>query len=740
MAAGAPVAALGRFRHAERALRRVVEQADAWRNARADDGPRADDAVVVIDFDPIVVRQPDEVGVLVVHPDRIAAARQRLHAQRVAVGGVDVPFAVRREVIQHDAVRAFVGFFQVARLAELAARLEGRQVFAERDVGFMVEIQMLPARERAPRDQLLDVLAIGRVGARAVGDARPIRRRQRAAGAGTQVFERVAHRPRAGGEMRVINAGLDGLGLEGAEGHLAVRFGGEMKDDIAGVLVVAQRRVFLAAPFLRGVRLEVGIVGVGDFVVRAVNGQAVVAEVRPDGDEALEHVRVVARDDLEVWCGFAGNQFTLALGPVLDGRLRDFGGRVVHQRRDEDVLHRAGEILRCKLGCFLGDAPEDRPVALRLPAGRYRRLQGVDEAVHVRRVEIVLLVEGRGGQDDVRVERRRVHAEVQIHNEVHLAQLDFVVPDHVLDIRLGDFLGDGVVVRAKIVLEEILVALGRRHEGVAAPDVEHARETLGVVRVFHRELELALFQFSDRVRDDFVVRLRAGGLRLLDDLEVAFRELRVARQPAEADGEGLFVRRVAVGHRMLRVADRADFAELLVVTPLVRVHVVERRRVLLARRPGPVAAERDGCPRRLRGKFFLADVMVQPAALLANAAAEHERVDDAAVDEIVVIPVVDARADDGAAFAAGVLGGARPFAGEIHRHAPGHAGEPLLPRGRERLGIVLVTLRPLALEAAINAVLREVKFHRRGDEHRAVDGFNLLHGNVARDDARVRAV
>lgn len=57
----------------------------------------------------------------------------------------------------------------------------------------------------------------------------------------------------------------------------------------------------------------------------------------------------------------------------------------------------------------------------------------MDEGVHVGGVEVVLLVPGRGGQDDVRVNAGRGHAKVERDQQIELSFRRLVVP--------GDFLG-----------------------------------------------------------------------------------------------------------------------------------------------------------------------------------------------------------------------------------------------------------------------------------------------------------
>src|SRR3546814_3190187 len=83
----------------------------------------------------------------------------------------------------------------------------------------------------------------------------------------------------------------------------------------------------------------------------------------------------------------------------------------------------------------LGDAAEDVPVA----AGSSHRIDGccqwMDERMHIGGVEVVLLVPGRRGQDDVGEEPRGVHAEVDGDHQVKLSVRGSVAPDDLL--RLG---------------------------------------------------------------------------------------------------------------------------------------------------------------------------------------------------------------------------------------------------------------------------------------------------------------
>ena len=102
MTTGAASLSQRRFGNAVRPLRSVILHADTGRDASTDDGSCHDHTIVIEDLDPVVVFDIHLLGIFVIHPQRIDAARQRCHALVVAVGRVDMPLAVRGEEVQHD--------------------------------------------------------------------------------------------------------------------------------------------------------------------------------------------------------------------------------------------------------------------------------------------------------------------------------------------------------------------------------------------------------------------------------------------------------------------------------------------------------------------------------------------------------------------------------------------------------------------------------------------------------------
>src|SRR3546814_9926329 len=110
--------------------------------------------------------------------------------------------------------------------------------------------------------------------------------------------------------------------------------------------------------------------------------------------------------------------------------------------------------------------------------------------MHIGGVEVVLLVPGRRGQDDVGEEPRGVHAEVDGDHQVKLSVRGSVAPDDLLRLGLAgdaEILAEHPVLSAEQVLEKVLMPLAAGAEQVGAPDEEVAREVLGVVRVRSEE-------------------------------------------------------------------------------------------------------------------------------------------------------------------------------------------------------------------------------------------------------------
>ncbi len=136
--------------------------------------------------------------------------------------------------------------------------------------------------------------------------------------------------------------------------------------------------------------------------------------------------------------------------------------------------------------------------------------------------------------------------------------------------------------------------------------------------------------------------------------------------------------------------------EVLFISPLIRMHVVPARCVLQSRRREPVLGQRDRRPRFRRSQLFLADIVSQSATVLADAAAEHQRVNAGAIHQVGVIPVIDARTDQDRAFAFGVFGGRAPFAGKANQHIATDARVLFAPGGRVRCVFIVVVGRVFA--------------------------------------------
>src|SRR3990167_6091567 len=78
----------------------MIDDAEPLRNSRTDAGPRADNTMVVVNLDPVVVIDIKLGGIRLAHPERLAPARERQHAQGVPIRGVNMPFSVRRDVVE----------------------------------------------------------------------------------------------------------------------------------------------------------------------------------------------------------------------------------------------------------------------------------------------------------------------------------------------------------------------------------------------------------------------------------------------------------------------------------------------------------------------------------------------------------------------------------------------------------------------------------------------------------------
>ena len=201
----------------------------------------------------------------------------------------------------------------------------------------------------------------------------------------------------------------------------------------------------------------------------------------------MRQVDVVALDYREVGHGFARHGFAFTFGPIPHLRLGNLIRGVVQQRRRDQVPKRLWKVSARQFAGLFRESTKNIPVAARFPAGRHRLTQWMKVGVQIGGVEVILLVPACRRQNDIGVERRCVHTEVQIDNQIHLALCRAFPPLNLLHGLLSGFVGDRIGVRAQIVAQEILVSLGAAMERIGPPDQPHTRPVFGQIGFFERE-------------------------------------------------------------------------------------------------------------------------------------------------------------------------------------------------------------------------------------------------------------
>ena len=539
-------------------------------------------------------------------------------------------------------------------------------------------------------------------------------------------------------QVAVVAAGEFRQRGPGLHGNVTIGFRRQAEDDLGRVDGRLDLRTPLADALLA--HLVVQLAEEIDFSLGVpVDALATVAELveqRAEGGELLIGGGIVALDHRHVRAVLARLRIDACGFPVGAAEwLGQFAGAVVQERHGDQVLFHA-QMTFGHLREGLGDALVDFPVRTRFPGRVDGSGQRVDEGVHVRGVHVVLLVPGRGRQDDVGVHAGRGHAEVEGGDQIELADGAFVLPfgfERLEAVALAEVLVHHAVLGAQQVLEHVLVALARAAQQVGAPDEHVAREVFRAVRLLAGEAQRAVLERLG----DVVDRRHAGRFGVTADLQRVAVELRRARQPAGAFGTDVVVEHV-LGELRLVGQGREHFVNAhLLVAPLRTVVVEEAGAVHLARRTAPVEAEGQRQPAALRTQLFLADVVRPATTGLPHATAQHQHVDQAAVVHVHVVPVVHRRTDDDHGTAMGLVGVIGKFASDLDRLLTRHAGDDFLPgRGARHAGVVVALGDVAAPQTTVDAQVGGHQVEHGGDLGSAAVGQgDAAHRDAAQLDA-----
>src|SRR5262245_19015743 len=156
----------------------MIHETHAWLHALTYDGAHGKGAVHVVELDPIIIDEPRLLRINLGDPCDRAAARQRQHQKIIGVGRVDAPFLVRRDEVENDLGLTVAALAQhVGGRAGIDWRSVNGESLAEVPEPPVILIELLPAAQRPPGNQFMDVGVAYRVADVLAFNARPRWRR-----------------------------------------------------------------------------------------------------------------------------------------------------------------------------------------------------------------------------------------------------------------------------------------------------------------------------------------------------------------------------------------------------------------------------------------------------------------------------------------------------------------------------------------------------------------------------------
>ena len=123
--------------------------------------------------------------------------------------------------------------------------------------------------------------------------------------------------------------------------------------------------------------------------------------------------------------------------------------------------------------------------------------------------------------------------------------------------------------------------------------------------------------------------------------------------------------------------------------------------------------------------------MIQSAAVFSHTASQQQGSNAGAIDQVVVIPVIDPRADDDHALAFGLDRSRRPLTRKLNHRLAVNAGVAFLPGGSVRKILVIVVGGIITFESTPHTVLRHEQVVHSGNRHFAFSRFHITHRHTA---------
>ena len=437
------------------------------------------------------------------------------------------------------------------------------------------------------------------------------------------------------------NALLKGLETTGGQGAI----GGtrEAKDELACSLVGVHSRTRSHKGIQRSFHRDELV----DFLLSvesdALRCHSGLLDERADGVVLVGNRAVIAknRDELgHVHTGDPANFFTRCNATVGG---QQFVRRIVSERRCNDVLHGLRQVNLGHLRHVGRQVLEEFIVGTRIPRRVDRSIKGVHVGVHIRAGEVVLLVPGGRGKNDIRVQGGRGVAEVRGDHEVELAIGRGVTPHHRLGtISSFQFGGLNIIICAQHVAHEELSTLSGGTQQVRTPVEEDTREVHRVIGIFARELQGA---FGELTRD-VLANTDARFFGCASQFQGGAVERGEGGHPATLGSLDQ-----GVGNRLVTESLAAQrrgqaLSAQTVVTPLVGGEVPETGRDHLACGTLPVKGEGELGPTGQRTNLFLADVVCPSTTVNTLSSTEGGQSQHRAVDLVSVVVVVDTRTED----------------------------------------------------------------------------------------------